>query len=1043
MSKSLRLLFLEDTPEDAELAIAMLEEAGYSCVWERVERREDFLERLENSQYDLVFTDYSLPSFDGLSAVKLFIERGLDIPIIHISGTLGEDTAVESLKAGATDYVLKQQMFRLPHVVDRALHEKEEQRRARRLEDARRVSEDRLRIVTENARVGLVMVDRERRYTFANTAYAEILGLPSANIIGLRIADVLAPLYEDQIRPRLDSAFAGERVSYELHRSVPGGNRFYAVRYEPMKEGGVVSQVVVVITDITERKEAELERQRSEGRYRTLFDCAPDGILIADPQSYYLDVNDEMCRMLGYTRDELIGSHASDIVSLDEMQNIEPALIDINSGAGHSRVWQFRRKDGTRFAGEVIVTRMPDGNLLAVVRDITDRRRAENERRIVFEIIQGSITTPNLDEFLKLVHRSISQIVYSENCFVILHDQASGLVNFEFWADTHDPEPAPRPVGKGFSSYVLRTGQPLLLTAEKRKSLIENADAEQIGTYSPSWVGVPLRTPSRTIGVMVLQHYEIENAYSQSDLEFLTSVGDQIALAIERKRADEALGESEERYRDLVENAIDIIYTHDLEGRYTSVNRAAERITGYTNEEALKMNLVDSVAPEYLGKAREAIAAKLAGDEVTAYELEIFAKNGKRVAVEVNTRVLTENGVPVGIQGIARDITERKQLEGQLLQAQKMEAIGLLAGGIAHDFNNLLTAINGYSALSLRKLAVDDPIRHNIEEIRDAGERAAALTHQLLVFSRKQVLKPRVHNLNSVITEIEKMLRRIIKESVEFRTVLDPGLGNIRADPGQIEQVIVNLAVNARDAMPGGGTLTVETGNVYLDEDYVSHHIEVSPGPFIKMTVTDTGSGMDEHTRQRIFEPFFTTKDVGKGTGLGLSTVYGIVKQSGGDIMVHSEIGGGTTFEIYLPCVDENIQIPRWVEDAGEDYSGTETILLVEDDEIVRNLICEILTGHGYTILQAVSGKAALSVLESHKETVHLLLTDMIMPGISGGELRDRAVEMRPDVKVLFISGYTDDSLTQSGVMNPDAAFLEKPFTPDTLAQKVREVLDS
>ena len=433
-----------------------------------------------------------------------------------------------------------------------------------------------------------------------------------------------------------------------------------------------------------------------------------------------------------------------------------------------------------------------------------EQKRIKKERRVVFEIIQGSITAPNLDEFLKLVHGSIGQIVYAENCIVMLHDPATDTFAYNFWADKRDPLPAPRPVGKGFSSYVLRTGRPLLLTKELKKEMVDRGEAILGGTPSLSWVGIPLRTPTRTIGVLILQHYEVEHAYSQRDLEFLSSIGNQIALAIERKRAEDALGESEVRYRDLVENALDMIFTLDLEGNFTSVNQASENMTGYTSEEAMTMNTAQFIAPEYQEIAATMVAKKLAGQDVLPYELEVIAKDGGRVAVEVNTRIIYKNDIPVGLQGIGRDITERKQLEEQFRQSQKMEAIGVLAGGVAHDFNNLLTAILGYSDLTLRKMSDDDPLRNNIQEIKVASERAGALTSQLLAFSRKQVLKPTVHNLNSVVTDIENMLRRIVRENIEFRTVLAPDLGNIKADPGQIEQVIMNLAVNSRDAMPDG-----------------------------------------------------------------------------------------------------------------------------------------------------------------------------------------------------------------------------------------------
>jgi PAS domain S-box-containing protein len=367
----------------------------------------------------------------------------------------------------------------------------------------------------------------------------------------------------------------------------------------------------------------------------------------------------------------------------------------------------------------------------------------------------------------------------------------------------------------------------------------------------------------------------------------------------EREHFEQELKKSEERYRDLVENALDIIYTHDLEGNYTSMNKAGEKITGYSREEILKMNVAQIAAPEFIDKVRQMIASKVTGTDETVYSLEILAKDGRRITVEVNTRLTLHDDVPVGVQGIARDVTERRSLEEQLLQSQKMEAVGRLAGGIAHDFNNMLTAINGYSDLSLLKLSADDPIRANIEQIKKAGERSALLTHQLLAFSRKQVLQPKVLDLNGIISETEKLLRRLIGEDVELVTRLAPELGSVMADPGQIEQVIMNLVINARDAMPQGGKLIVETANIHLDEEKAEPIFPGQPGSYVLLSVSDTGIGMDEETRKHIFEPFFTTKPVGKGTGLGLATVYGIINQSDGRILVESKPDQGTVFRIY------------------------------------------------------------------------------------------------------------------------------------------------
>ncbi|HEX2270074.1 MAG TPA: PAS domain S-box protein, partial [Pyrinomonadaceae bacterium] len=443
----------------------------------------------------------------------------------------------------------------------------------------------------------------------------------------------------------------------------------------------------------------------------------------------------------------------------------------------------------------------------------------------------------------------------------------------------------------------------------------------------------------------------------------------------EHKRALEALRTSEERYRDLVENAHDIIYSHDLQGNYTSINKAGEQITGFTREEVLSLNLQQTVTPEDLPRAQEMMKRKLAGERVTAYEMEILAKDGRRIAVEVNTKLIFQNGVPVGVQGIARDVTDRKQLEQQLRQSQKMEAIGQLAGGVAHDFNNLLTAINGYSSLALQRTNPDERIRGYLEEIRKAGDRAANLTRQLLAFGRKQMLKPVALNLNDVVADMQKMLRRLIGEDIRFTTKLEPGLNRVKADPGQIEQVLVNLVVNARDAMPRGGNLTIETTNFEVDREYAARHVGLAAGSYVMLAVSDTGCGMDQETKARIFEPFFTTKEKGKGTGLGLSTVYGIVTQSGGNIWVYSEPGKGTVFKVYLPQLQEEIEAPQKAENDASAPRGSETILLVEDEDVVRGLARQILEQAGYRVLDASGGEEAIQLCQERREPIDLLLT--------------------------------------------------------------------
>jgi two-component system cell cycle sensor histidine kinase/response regulator CckA len=505
----------------------------------------------------------------------------------------------------------------------------------------------------------------------------------------------------------------------------------------------------------------------------------------------------------------------------------------------------------------------------------------------------------------------------------------------------------------------------------------------------------------------------------------------------------EALKEAEEKYRSIFENAVEGIFQSTPDGRFISVNPAMARILGFESPEELMAGRTDIRSQHYVDpNCREELQRMLAEQGVVVgFECEVYRKDLSKIWTAENIRAIRdEGGAVIRYEGSIEDITGRKTLEEQFRQSQKMEAVGQLAGGIAHDFNNLLTVITGYSELLLSGVQ-DDPVRRKVEEIRKAAERASALTRQLLAFSRKQVLQPRVLDLPETVVGMDKMLRRLIGEDVELVTLLESGLEKVKADPGQIEQVIMNLAINARDAMPQGGKLTIETKNVFLDDAYARRHATVTPGHYVMLAVSDTGTGMDEETQAHIFEPFFTTKEQGKGTGLGLSTVYGIVKQSGGNIWVYSEPEHGTTFKIYLPVAGETDESRR-EEVAAERPQGTETILLVEDEEAVRLLLLDILDAEGYAVLPASNGRDALRVCEQHSGPIHLLITDVVMPGMSGRELAARLAEECGDAKVLYMSGYTDDAIIHHGVLDAGTNFLQKPFTPDAVARKVREVLD-
>ncbi|MGH9603603.1 MAG: ATP-binding protein [Terriglobales bacterium] len=520
-----------------------------------------------------------------------------------------------------------------------------------------------------------------------------------------------------------------------------------------------------------------------------------------------------------------------------------------------------------------------------------------------------------------------------------------------------------------------------------------------------------------------------------------------LGLAIDitqRKCLEESLIRAEEKFAKAFRATPDAISISTLEeGRYVEVNDSFLRLTGYERDEVVGRTVAElNIWTDPADRERMTAQIRMLGS-VRDMELRYRNKQGVLRTGSLSAEVIELSGQRC-LVSVMRDISDHRLLEEQLLQAQKMEAIGRLAGGVAHDFNNLLAIILGYSDLLQEAIPAEGPARKHLAEIRKAGERAATLTRQLVAFSRKQVLELKVFDLNTVVIENYKMLRRLIGEDIELLLEPDRQPTPVKADAAQMEQVIMNLAVNARDAMPKGGRLTIETANVVLDATQVNRHVTMPAGAYVMLSVTDNGIGMDANTQARIFEPFFTTKEKGKGTGLGLATVYGIVKQSGGYIWVYSEPGQGTTFKIYLPRAEEPIEPePAAARIPAASLRGHETVLLVEDEESVRKLAAHCLRQQGYTVLEANTGAEALQMSRDHTEPIHLLVTDVVMPGMGGRVLADQLIALRPDARVLFVSGYTGNAIVHHGILDPGTFLLSKPFRPVELAQKVREVLDA
>jgi len=513
----------------------------------------------------------------------------------------------------------------------------------------------------------------------------------------------------------------------------------------------------------------------------------------------------------------------------------------------------------------------------------------------------------------------------------------------------------------------------------------------------------------------------------------------------ERKRAEQSLRASEERFRQIAENIKEAFLVVELDGyRPLYLSRMWEEIWGRPLDEAYRnpLSWIQAVHPDDAGVVHETRQAIERGEPIS--------RNFRVVRPDGTVRWVRARAFPVYNAGhelyrevaLVEDITDLRRTEEQLLQAQKMEAVGRLAGGVAHDFNNLLTAILGYSELVLQDLGPDHASAADVKEIRAAGQSAESLTRQLLAFSRRQILQPQTLDLNRILTRVDALLRRIIGEDIELTMALATPLGRVSADPGQMEQVVLNLAVNARDAMPQGGRLTIETANVVLDDDYVAQHQSAGPGPHVMMAVTDTGTGMDEATQLRLFEPFFTTKEPGRGTGLGLATVYGIVTQSRGSIWVYSEVGHGSTFKVYLPVTAEEIPAVPSLETAPVALSGTETVLVVEDQVEARSVICETLRRRGYTVIEAVNGPDAIVKGRHAEMAIDVMLTDVVMPGMGGRRVAELIRSTRPGLKIVYMSGYTDSTIVGHGFLEPGVTFVQKPFATETLLRKIREVLD-
>ncbi len=777
-----------------------------------------------------------------------------------------------------------------------------------------------------------------------------------------------------------------------------------------------------------------------------IVENAPEAISILDLDLRIMRINGEFTRLFGFTAEEAY-ERVIDALIVPPDRSAETVWIgeSVRNENKLSLETRRRRKDGTLV--DVLLSVSPvivDGRRVATYasyRDITEQKRAEELNSALYAIAARAHSAEDPQQFFAAIHSIVGQLMYARNFYIALLDPELQLLTFPYFVDEEDPAPASKRLGRGLTEYVIRTGEPLLATPDVFEDLVRRGEAELIGAASLDWLGVPLKGSHGCIGALVVQSYSENVRFGERDRDILQFVSQQIATAIEHKRYAEALRRSEARYRSLILSAAYGIYRCTVGGTFLDVNPALIAMLGYGSvEEVLKLDARRDVFFNSQELDRLTEDYRRTGT-LNGVEVQWKCKDGHVIVVRLSGRPVSGVEQPAEeLEIIAEDITDRRQLEEQFRQAQKMEAVGRLAGGVAHDFNNLLMVINGYTEVLLEELKSGDAMYQKVQSIQQAADRAATLTRQLLAFSRKQLLELKVVDVNTVISDMERLLRPLIGENIGLITRLSPDAGRTRADAGQLEQVIMNLVVNAKDAMPEGGKITVQSSEVTVRQNFREHRF-IQPGRYVVLSVSDTGHGMDKETQSRIFEPFFTTKEKGKGTGLGLSTVYGIVKQSGGYVFPQSEPGAGTTFYIYLPRVEESPEEMAPPKSQENEKGGCETVLLVEDEASVRELVRETLAARGYKVLEAENGESGLRVADAHGDGIDILITDVVMPGMGGRELAKRLLQIRPNLAVLYLSGYTEDTILHQGALGPCTAFLQKPFTLQNLARKVREVL--
>jgi PAS domain S-box-containing protein len=1083
--------------------------------------------------------------------------------------------------------VLKHWPERLVPAVRRAVEEAEERKRRRHVETELVRREKHFRALTENALDILTILDPQGLFTYNSPSVMRVLGYEPKDLSGQSAFALIHPEDLPGVLQGFDHGLRNPDRTVTLDfrfRHRDGSWRHLEAVGQSRLDDPDIAGIVINSRDISDRKQVEAGLRESERRHRLIFDGNPTPLLVFDHETLaFLEVNEAAVQSYGYSRAEFLGMTLKDIRPPEDVPAMIEYLHQVLAGGASARtgfagVWRHHRKDGTIMDVEIKWCPISFGGRqasLAMISDITERKRVEHRDAALSKLGQSLSSATSPAEAARII-RAVTDELFHWDVFTLdlyaaeqdkIHEILSADTDkdgcrFEIALASQGLEPSK------MARRIIEQGAELILREEP---ITMPADVIPIGDTSrpsASLMLAPIRNRSKAIGILSIQSYRLK-AYDQADLNTLQTLADHCGGALERIRAEQALRDSEQRFRDLFEGSPDAVFVEDLTGIVLDINPAACRLHGVTREDLVGKNVLDLVPPErreevardfqalvegrlqqiegtscmqdgravpvevrasrvnyaggeavllhvrditdrklaeaalrssemlfhsvwensvdgmrltdkdgnivavndafckLVGLSREELEGKpftvvFADSEQSGQILEEFVRrfrdratepqrerrltlrNGNVVTLEDTSSFVELRGQPPMLLGLFRDVTAQKRLEEQLRQSQKMEAVGQLAGGVAHDFNNILTVIHGHASLLLAGGSLTGASARSAQQIGQAAERAAGLTRQLLAFSRRQVLQPRQLDMNEVVANMTKMLGRILGEDIALQLNYSPQPARVQADAGMMEQVLLNLAVNSRDAMPKGGLLAIKISMLDVDARHLAEHSEGRAGRFVCLTAVDTGCGIPPENLRRIFEPFFTTKEVGKGTGLGLATVYGIVKQHQGWIEVESEPGKGTAFKVFLP---RSAAVGGPVSEPPAEMvirGGTETILVVEDEVAVRELVCNLLAGQGYQVLQAESGTKALQVWRDSKDRIDLLLTDLVMPDqMNGRELAEKLWAERPRLKVIFTSGYSADAVGKDFVLRRDLNYLQKPYHPRKLALAVRDCLDA